>query len=138
MDTKKLITYALIGFVFSGIFFGTIAYFAFFRNTESVNRVVKTYEYALEDFTTNLSSTRSHFRGSIIIETTNKRLVSKFEEKNTELRDGVIQTLIAKKPEDLLDQKGLDDLRDEIKELVIRVVNSDEITNIYFIDYIIQ
>ncbi|MBM7613667.1 flagellar basal body-associated FliL family protein [Alkaliphilus hydrothermalis] len=138
METKKIIVYALIGCILSGLVFGTILYFAVFRNPQEAAKEVKTYEYTMGDFTTNLSGTRVYFKGTIVIETSDKKLPEKFLEKNSELRDGIIQTLISKKPEDILDLKGQQKLRNEIKAIVSRVVNSDEITNVYFIDYIIQ
>ncbi len=138
MGTKKVVLYSLIGFILSGVFFGTILYFTFFRSSEIVVKNVKVYEYTLADFTTNMNSVKSYFRGTIVIETSNKKLLDKFEEKNAEIRDGVIQILISKKPEDILDVGGQQKLRDEIKSVVSRIVNSDEITNVYFIDYIIQ
>lgn len=138
METKKIILYALIGCILSGLVFGTILYFTVFRNPQETAKNIKTYEYTMEDFTTNLSGTRVYFKGTIVLETSNKKIPKKFVEKNTELRDGIIQALIAKKPEDILDLKGQQKLRNEIKAIVSRVVDSDEITNVYFIDYIIQ
>ena len=135
---KKIITYSIIGFILSGVFFGTIFYFSFFRDRQPTAAVVKTYEYSLAPFATNLSNMRSYFKGTIVLETTNKKQLPQFDQKNAEIRDNIIKILISKKPEELLDKTGLQNLRKEILQTVNKVMDSSDITNVYFIDYIIQ
>ncbi|MCC5909805.1 MAG: flagellar basal body-associated FliL family protein [Clostridiaceae bacterium] len=138
MDIKKVILYVVLGVLLSGIFFGTIAYFAFFRTPNEISNQVETYEFNIGSFSTNLSHQRSFFKGEIIIETTNRRLLKVLEEKNAELRDQIIKTLIGKNPEDILKPEGQQQLREELTQVISKVVDSHEITNIYFIDYIVQ
>lgn len=138
MGLKKIITYILIGFIVSGLFFGVMFYFMNNRQPREVAVTYKTYEYNAGEFSTNLGSTRSYFKGSIIIETTDKNLSTKFEEKNAELRDSIISTLMGKKADEILDTNGQLELKNEILKAVSNIVNSDKITNIYFTDYIIQ
>jgi len=135
---KKIVTYSIIGFILSGVFFGSIFYFAFFKDRQPAVQAVKTYEYSLAPFSTNLSNVRSYFKGTIVLETTDKKLVPKFDEKLSQIRDSIIKILISKKPEDLLDKNGLQELRKEIIQAVNKVMDSSDITNVYFIDYIIQ
>lgn len=138
MGIKKTTMYILIGFVISGLVFGLMFYFMNSRQPVEVTVSYKTYEYNLGEFSTNLGSTRSYFKGSIIIETTDEKLSVKFEEKNSQIRDSVISTLIGKKSEDILNPDGQVVLKDEIKSSISNIVNSDKITNVYFIDYIVQ
>lgn len=138
MGIKKISIYILIGFIISGLVFGMIFYFMNNRQPKEVSVVYKTYEYDMGEFSTNLGSTRSYFKGSIIVETTDNNLLTKFEAKNAELRDSIISTLIGKKSDEILDTTGQLELKNEILKVVSDIVNSDKITNIYFIDYIIQ
>jgi len=108
------------------------------RQPREVAVTYKTYEYDMGEFSTNLGSTRSYFKGSIIIETTDQNLSTKLKEKNSELRDSIISTLIGKKADEILDPNGQLVLKNEIIQTVSDIANSDKITNIYFIDYIIQ
>ncbi len=135
---KKIVTYSIIGFILSGAFFGTIFYFVFFKDNQPAVKAVKTYEYSMEPFSTNLGNVRSYFKGTIVLETINKELVDRLPEKNTIIRDGIIEILISKTPEELLDKDGLQSLKHEIMQSVNKVMDSNDITNIYFIDYIIQ
>jgi len=127
-----------MGFIVFGIIFGIMFYFMNSRQPREVAVTYKTYEYDMGEFSTNLGSTRSYFKGSIIIETTDQNLSTKLKEKNSELRDSIISTLIGKKADEILDPNGQLVLKNEIIQTVSDIANSDKITNIYFIDYIIQ
>ncbi|MGV8146355.1 MAG: flagellar basal body-associated protein FliL [Alkaliphilus sp.] len=139
MGMKKIILFAVIGLVVIGIIVGAILFFTVFRDTdEEKAEEIETFEFQLGRFTTNLSDSRDFFRGDIVIETTNRDLLKEFETKNAELRDRIIKILITKEPNDILSAEGLQKLREEIIEAIADVMNTDEITNLFFTDYIIQ
>ena len=73
-----------------------------------------------------------------MVETTDRDLLQVFEEKNVILRDRVIKTLISKTPDDVLTPDGQQNLRQELIDIVAEAVGSDDVTNVYFIDYIVQ
>ncbi|WP_280140732.1 flagellar basal body-associated FliL family protein [Natronincola peptidivorans] len=74
----------------------------------------------------------------MVAETNDRRLIKKFEEKNAELRDQIIKTILSKEPEDILSPEGQQQLRQEILQTISQVMASDRITNVYFTDYIVQ
>lgn len=138
MNLKKIIIYIIIGFVISGIFFGAL--FLYMNNGQPGEAAasVKTYEYNIGEFSTNLGSTRSFFKGTVMLESTDKKLAERLEESNAEIRDCIITILIGKTSDEILKPEGQANLKKEIFEVVTDIVNSDKITNIYFVDYIIQ
>ncbi|MCD5413655.1 MAG: flagellar basal body-associated FliL family protein [Clostridiales bacterium] len=139
MSMKKIILFGIIGLVVLGIIGGLILYFTVFRDTgEESIKEVETFEFHLGKFTTNLSDSRDFFRGEIVIETSDKDLIGEFEDKNAEIRDRIIKIIITKSPNDILSKEGLQKLREEIITAVSDVMDTDEITNLFFIDYIIQ
>lgn len=138
MNIKKILLYSVIGMVISGVFFGTILYFTVFRTPREVTNQKNYYEYEMGSFSTNLSNQRNFFKGELVIETSNEKLLKIFDKKNAELRDRIIETIISKEPEELLTPEGQQTLRKELIEKISQVMTSDEITNIYFVDYIIQ
>lgn len=138
MNIKKLILYLTIGVISSAIFFGSIIYFVFIRNADADSRPVKTYEYNIGDFTTNLGTVRNFFKGNIVVEVTDRSLIDEFEENDAKIRDKVIKTLIDKRPEDIIESEGKQQLREELITEISKVLQTEEITNLYFIDYIIQ
>ncbi|RQD67764.1 MAG: flagellar basal body protein FliL [Tindallia sp. MSAO_Bac2] len=137
MELKKIIMIALVAFLITAIIVGGILYIFVFRSVDD-DQPLPTYEHNLGEFSTNLGNQRSFFNGEIVVETTNRDLIQDFEEKNVVLRDRVIKTLISKTPEDVLTPDGQQDLRQELIDIVSEAVGSDEVTNVYFIDYIVQ
>lgn len=138
MDLKKILIYVSIGFLLSALFFGV--FFVFMNNNQATtnSKAIETYEYNLGEFSTNLGNTRSYFKGSIILEVTNEKLIPTIEEKNVQIRDGIISILIEKNSEEILDVEGQSKLKNEILKSVSSIIDSDGINNIYFADYIVQ
>ncbi|SFH50091.1 flagellar FliL protein [Tindallia magadiensis] len=137
MELKKIIIIALVAFLITAIIVGGVLYLFVFRSPDA-DSPLPTYEYNLGEFSTNLGNQRSFFNGEIVIETTDSDLIAYFEEKNVVLRDRVIKTLISKTPDDVLTQDGQQELRQELINIISEVVESESITNVYFIDYIVQ
>lgn len=136
MGMKKIILFALIGVILAGGAFAGVLYFTVFRNT--AERPIKTYEHDLGDFTANLSTTKNFFRSTIVVETTDKKMIEDMKLKNAVIRDQIIKIMIGKKTDDLLSPDGQAKLQNEIKSSLSSLLNTDSITNIFFIDYIIQ
>ena len=138
MNLRKTALYIFIGFIVSGIIFGALFFFLSNRSKSEIAVSYKTYEYDLGEFSTNLGNTRNYFKGTIILETLDRELLKKLDKKDAEIRDNIIATLIGKKADEILQPDGQSELKNEILKVVADIVNSDKITNIYFIDYIIQ
>lgn len=138
MNLKKIIIISMVAFLVTAILVGGLLYLFVFRTTSDEVADLKTYEYQLGEFSTNLGTQRSFFKGEIVVETTDEELLSVMTERNVVLRDRVIKTLIGKGAEDVLNPEGQQQLRQELIQVVSEVVKSDQITNVYFVDYIVQ
>ncbi len=138
MNLKKIIIISLIAFLVTAILVGGLLYLFVFRAPSDDEVELETYEYQLGEFSTNLGSQRSFFKGEIVVETTDEELLEVMTKRNVMLRDRVIKTLIGKGAEDVLNPEGQQQLRQELIQVVSEVVKSDQITNVYFVDYIVQ
>ncbi|SMP47323.1 flagellar basal body-associated FliL family protein [Anoxynatronum buryatiense] len=138
MDMKKIIIISLVAFLVTAILVGSLLYIFVFRTPSEKVVVIPTFEYQLGEFSTNLGSQRSFFRGSIVVETTDKKLLDTLENNHIVLRDSVIKTLIGKRAEDVLDPEGQQLLRQELIQVISEVSQSDQISNVYFVEYIVQ
>lgn len=138
MDLKKIIIISLVAFLVTAIVVGGLLYLFVFKAAPDENTPLPTFEFPLGEFSTNLGSQRSFFKGEIVVETTDKNLIEVMSGKNVMLRDRVIKTLIGKRAEDVLDPDGQQVLRQELIQVISEVVQSDQITNVYFVDYIVQ
>ncbi|MEN1759440.1 flagellar basal body-associated FliL family protein [Anoxynatronum sibiricum] len=138
MDMKKIIIISLVAFLVTAILVGSLLYIFVFRTPSEKVVVTPTFEYQLGEFSTNLGSQRSFFRGSIVVETTDKKMLETLENNHIVLRDSVIKTLIGKRAEDVLDPEGQQLLRQELIQVISEVSQSDQISNVYFVEYIVQ
>ncbi|KAB3531376.1 flagellar basal body-associated FliL family protein [Alkaliphilus serpentinus] len=136
MGMKKIILFALIGVILAGGVIAGVLYFTVFRST--ADKPIKTYEHNLGDFTANLSSTKNFFRSTIVVETTNDDMIVEMKKKNAVIRDQIIKIMLGKKTDDLLSPEGLSKIQEEIKSNLSSILDTDSITNVFFIDYIIQ
>lgn len=137
MDVKKIMMISIAGLLISVLIFGGTLYFTVFKNS-SAKKNPKTYVYEAGEFSSNLGDMRRFFKGKITIETTDKKLPKKFEEKNIILRDGILSILIEQDSQKLVSEDGFNELKQKIIDRISQDFNTDKITNIYFSDYIVQ
>lgn len=138
MNLKKIVIISLVAFLVTAILVGGLLFYFVFRTPPEGEVALRTYQHHLGVFSTNLGTQRSFFKGEIVLETTDATLLRVFADKNVILRDRVIKTLIGKKAADVLNPAGQQQLRYELIQVISEVVGSDQITNIYFVDYIVQ
>ncbi|MDR5658259.1 flagellar basal body-associated FliL family protein [Serpentinicella sp. ANB-PHB4] len=140
MEKKKIIIVIVSAIILSAIFFSTVAYFLLRSPNEGETsaKPISTYEFNIGSFTTNLSGTRSFIKAEIVIETSDRRLLSVMEENDSKIRDRVINTFLDKEPDEISDSEGQIDLKNELIREISLIINTDKITNIYFNEFIIQ
>ena len=136
MGKKKILILVLVGALLSVLFFGGIIYFTFFRTPQEEEIV--TYQMPIGEFVANLGSTRNYFQANITLEVTDSKLIDSMEEKHVEIRDIILGILIGKKADELLTPQGKSELKQEIISAISILMDTDEISNLYFTNYIIQ
>lgn len=97
--------------------------------------------HPLGEFTLNLLSSpnqRRYIRTEIVLETSNKKVVGELEKRMPQVRDEVITIIRARTAEDLSTQAGMESLRLDILKAMNALVSTGEVTDVFFIDLIIQ
>ena len=141
MDNKKLAIFSIAVFVVSVLVFATTLYLVFFKAPASADRAPKkidTYKYDLGDFSTNIGSSGRYFKGKIVIETTNKKTPKLIEQNVEPIRDHILSVLISQDVKTMMSENGIDNIKKDISKKVAEIIGSDDISNVYFTDYIIQ
>ena len=141
MDNKKLAIFSIAVFVVSVLVFATTLYLVFFKAPASADRAPKkidTYKYDLGDFSTNIGSSGRYFKGKIVIETTNKKTPKLIEQNVEPIRDYILSVLISQDVKTMMSENGIDNIKKDISKKVAEIIGSDDISNVYFTDYIIQ
>lgn len=97
--------------------------------------------HGLGEFTLNLLSPpaqRRFIRTEIVLEASSKKAVEELENRMPQIRDAVITLIRARTAEDLSTQAGMESLRFDILEATNELVTKGEVTDVFFIDLIIQ
>ena len=131
MDNKKLAIFSIVVFVVSILVFATTLYLVFFKK-------IDTYKYDLGDFSTNIGSSGRYFKGKIVIETTSKKTPALIEENVEPIRDHILKVLISQDVKNMMSDTGIENIKKDIKKHIGEIIGTDDISNVYFTDYIIQ
>lgn len=141
MNSKKLAIISISFFLVSIIVFGMTIYFVFLKtpaDAESKPKQVDTYKYDLGDFSTNIGVSGRYFKGKIVIEATDKKTPEVIEKNVEPIRDYILKLIISQDIKSMMSEKGIDAIKVNIKKEISRITGKDDISNVYFTDYIIQ
>ena len=92
----------------------------------------------LETFIVNLQVKGSFLKTSIQLEFAEPELPHTIEHDTPKIRDAIIRILSAKAAADILTVEGKEKVREEVKQAVNEALKSDDVTNVYLTEFIIQ
>lgn len=92
----------------------------------------------LETFIVNLRVKGSFLKTTIQLEFSEPELPKTVEHETPKIRDAIIRVLTAKDAADILTVEGKEKLREEIKQSVNEALKSDDVTNVFLTEFIIQ
>lgn len=148
VDAKLLIVaVALLIVATVGSAFAT--YLIFGRgNTTAVQGQEKTEKkrdlgptFDVGEFTLNLTSTTNQMRfirTQIMLEASDAKAIGELETRKPQLRDRMITLLRARTADELSSEDGMEALRFDIITSVNSLINNGEVTDVFFLDLIVQ
>ncbi|MBP9837910.1 MAG: flagellar basal body-associated FliL family protein [Proteobacteria bacterium] len=92
----------------------------------------------LDTFIVNLQVKGSFLKTAIQLEFAQPEVPKAVEHDTPKIRDTIIRILSAKNAQDILTSDGKESLRQEIKKSINEVLKSEDITNVYLTEFIIQ
>lgn len=93
------------------------------------------------EFLLNLSPTGNQprfIRTEIVLEASDKKVITELEKRKPQVRDYIISLIRSRTFEQLRDAAGMELLRLEMMRDVNSLIRKGEVTNVYFVDLIIQ
>ncbi|MDO4719298.1 MAG: flagellar basal body-associated FliL family protein [Peptostreptococcaceae bacterium] len=138
MGNKKLAIFSIVIFVVSLLIFGATLYLTIFKNNGGQPKPPKTYTCDLGNFSTNIGASGRYFKGNIVVETTGKKTPDLITKNQEPIRAYILKLLISQDIKQMTTDQGIDNLSGLIRKEVARVTGTDDITNVYFTEYIIQ
>ena len=116
-----------------------IGIFLFSKNpAKKSTKIVKTFTTTLDDLYCNIKDSKKILKIRITIESTNEKTFNILEEKHFLIRDEANKIIRDLTEEDLHGEEGQTNLQIMIKEKLIVLFQDENISNIYFDDFIIQ
>ncbi|NLV88032.1 MAG: flagellar basal body-associated FliL family protein [Tissierellia bacterium] len=137
MSKKNVIILILI--LLLALTLGIIAgIFIFSNDSNPKEKQVKIYPLTLEEMYCNIKDSRRILKIKVTIETTNKETYEEMSQKQFLIRDEINKIVRNSTEEELEGKEGQVNLQNSIKKNLINLFNDENITNIYFDDFIIQ
>jgi len=147
MTRKKLIIFIIIPLIFvsvGAVFFVVWNKTSFFSSqTEKVpenNSEVIRSVYSLDTFIVNLADKggRRFLRVTMDLELKDESLAGEIDKRLSQIRDSILMIIPTKRFEDINSVEGKIALSDEIMTKLNSFLKDGSITNIYFVDFVIQ
>jgi flagellar FliL protein len=96
------------------------------------------FVFALEPFIVNLQIKGSFLKTTIQLQFTEPEQPPHLESDVPKIRDAVIRILTAKSAQEILSSEGKEALREELKEALNEALGGEDITQVFFTEFIIQ
>lgn len=130
-----IIVIILLAVLVIGVVIGIVIYM---NGSEEKVKEIPTYTVGIDDLYCNIKDSKKMVKINIVLETRDEKLKENIENKKFLIRDLTNEIIVSKTEEDLLGDNGQAKLKKEILKHLIEVFKSEDITNIYFNDFIIQ
>lgn len=135
-NTILIVIIILLFLLIAGVIIGI---FVFSTNTNiKKEKPVKYYSLTLEDQYCNIKDSKKIIKVRATIETVNEKTLVNLSEKQFLIRDQINKIIRSLTDEELQGEEGQTNLQNEIKDSLVELFEDENITNIYFNDFIIQ
>ncbi len=138
MTIKKAIFFSLIGLVLGILVFGGIFFFTAFQKPASDKKEEKIYTYSIGELYANINESRRILKVNITVETKDEKIHQALDKSKSKIINNILELIRSKTEEDLAGNAGQQLLQKEILEIIQSIVPTEKITNVYFIEFIIQ
>lgn len=139
MTVKKVFIYSIVGFIITVIIFTSVFYFASIKNEEADKEVqLETFTYSFGELYSNLKDSKRILKISIVLETFDEKLTKKLDSQKFKINNNILELLRSKTEEDLAGDVGQKSLRKEVLDSIKSILPSDKVSDVYFIEFIIQ
>ncbi|QEK12267.1 hypothetical protein FQB35_07690 [Crassaminicella thermophila] len=138
MTVKKVVLYSIIGFIITALVVGVTFYFVAQKKVNQEPKEIKTYIYSIGELYANVKDSRKILKVNLDVEISDEKLTEKLNSKRSEITNNILELLRSKSEVQLSGDEGQQALRKEILKSIKLVLPSEDIIDVYFIEFIIQ
>lgn len=138
MSLKKVLLLSLIGLVVLALIFTLIFVFVLNKKGESKKEKVEYFQFELDEMYTNIKKSNNIMKINITVEYTDDRLAAVLNKQKARITNDILELLRNKTLEELSGKEGQRKARTDIKDKIVEIVESNNISNVYFTEFIVQ
>lgn len=138
MTIKKVFLFSIIGFIIIALIAGGIFYFTVYRKSEPVAEEVITFTYSLGELYSNLKGSNRILKINIVLEITDEKFIENLDSEKSKITNHILELLRSKNESQLSGDSGQQSLRNEILKLMNSLLPSEKISDVFFVEFIIQ
>ncbi len=138
MTLKKIIFLSLIGLLAVTLLISGIFFFVINKDPNNDESVKEYHIYKINELYTNIKDSKNILKVNITIEYNNKELYGILEKNKDKITNDILELLRSKTFEDFSGKTGQQTARNNILSLIKEIINSEEVSNVYFTEFIIQ
>lgn len=136
MTSKKVIILSVVGLLVLALVIGAVVFFVMSNKDKQVE--VDYLHYDIGEMYTNIKDADSILKVYITIEYTDENLTQDLKAKHSKITNGILELLRSRTIEELNGAKGQQNTRVDIRSLVRETLKSEKISDIFFVEFIIQ
>ncbi|SKC74369.1 flagellar basal body-associated FliL family protein [Maledivibacter halophilus] len=138
MSLKKVLLLSFIGLVVIALIFTLTFFFVLNSKGDSKKDKVEHFQFELDEIYTNIKKSNNIMKVNMTIEYTDRNLTEVLEEQKARIRNDILELLRNKTLEELSGKEGQQKARTDIKDKIVEIVESNNILNVYFTEFIVQ
>lgn len=139
MSTKKIILIVVIVVVMLFAVVGSVLGIIFSKGNGIISKKQPEKLYlSMDEIYCNVKESKKIVKARITVEVINKKTLKNIEEKQFLIRDEINKIIRSKTEDKLKGKEGQIALQKEITDSLVKIFDDNNITNIYFDDFIIQ
>lgn len=138
MSLKKVLLLSLIGLVVLALIFTLIFVFVLNKKGESKKEKVEYFQFELDEMYTNIKKSNNIMKINITVEYTDDKLAAVLNKQKARITNDILELLRNKTLEELSGKEGQRKARTDIKNKIVEIVESNNIANVYFTEFIVQ
>lgn len=139
MSTKKIILIVVIVVVMLFAVVGSVLGIIFSKGNGIISKKQSEKLYlAMDELYCNIKESKRIVKARITVEVSNKKTLKDIENKQFLIRDEINKIIRSKTEDKLKGKEGQVALQKEITDSLVKIFDDNNISNIYFDDFIIQ
>ncbi len=107
------------------------------EETLKINKSHVMFTFA-DSFVTNIKESKRILKSVIEVEVADRKTENLLIAREAEIRNEIYLTLRSKKEEDFEGAEGQTNLQKEIMDIIKRILKTDKVLNVYFLEFIIS